>query len=241
MVYVEGEWGMCLAPTRRMTKVRLSNGSPQWVVIRHITPEYQYLWFCFYCPSLFPAWWMLHHLIWRLLQGHQCLSCHWPQTWQLWPLPRHHWDRSSSISLREGKGELRRVWHANLEEKIIQFLFVEFVLTYKRDPQLGLQLLLPAEFWQLDAGDALVITIGSPEWQLRESHSLKHGHMVAMMEVVSNRYPAYLAYILGFWDTCGIKMMSLRHDWGWQSPQTAFCIHIGHIQSVFDYWYAVHG
>ncbi len=38
-----------------MTKVRLSNDSPQRVVIRRITPEYQYLWFRFYCPSLFPG------------------------------------------------------------------------------------------------------------------------------------------------------------------------------------------
>ncbi len=41
------------------------------------------------------------------------------------------------------------------------------------DYDLDLQLLLSAEFWQLDAGDACIITIGSPEWQLRESHSLK--------------------------------------------------------------------
>jgi hypothetical protein len=42
-------------PTRHMTKVRLSIDSPHRVVILRITPEYQYPWFCFYCPFLFPG------------------------------------------------------------------------------------------------------------------------------------------------------------------------------------------
>ncbi len=54
-------------------------------------------------------------------------------------------------------------------------------------------------------------------------------------------YPHYLAHILGFWVTFGVKMMSLRHGWPWQPPQTACCIHIRHIQSVWPHWYAVHG
>jgi hypothetical protein len=33
-------------------------------------------------------------------------------------------------------------------------------------------------------------------------------------------------------------MMSLRHDWGWQLPQTAS---LRHIQSVWAHWYAVYG
>ncbi len=53
-------------------------------------------------------------------------------------------------------------------------------------------------------------------------------------------YPPYLAQILGFWVTCGVKMMSLCHGWGWQPPQTAFHIHIRHLQSVWAHWYAVH-
>ena len=51
---------MCLAPTRRMTKVRPSIDSPHRVVILRRTPEYQYPWFRFYYNSLFPACWMLH-------------------------------------------------------------------------------------------------------------------------------------------------------------------------------------
>ena len=54
MVYDEGEWGMCSAPTRRMSKVRPSINSPHRVVILHQTPEYQYHRFHFYCASLFP-------------------------------------------------------------------------------------------------------------------------------------------------------------------------------------------
>jgi len=40
--------------------------------------------------------------------------------------------------------------------------------------------------------------------------------------------------------TCGVKMMSLRHGWGWQPPQTAFHIHIRHMQCVWAHWHAVH-
>ena len=53
-------------------------------------------------------------------------------------------------------------------------------------------------------------------------------------------YPSYLAQILGFWVTCGVKMMSLRHGWGWQPPQTASPIHIRHIKSFWIHWYVVH-
>jgi hypothetical protein len=51
----------------------------------------------------------------------------------------------------------------------------------------------------------------------------------------------YLAQIWGFWVTCGVKMMSLCHGWGWQPHQTASLIHIRHTQSVWAHWYAVHG
>ncbi len=54
-------------------------------------------------------------------------------------------------------------------------------------------------------------------------------------------YPAYLCHILGFWVTCGVKMMALRHGWDWQPPQTASHIHIRHIQRLWAHWYAVHG
>ena len=40
--------------------------------------------------------------------------------------------------------------------------------------------------------------------------------------------------------TCGVKMMSLHHGWGWQPPQTAFHIHIRHMQCVWAHWHAVH-
>ncbi len=39
---------------------------------------------------------------------------------------------------------------------------------------------------------------------------------------------------------CGVKMMSLCHSWSWQPPQTASCIHVNHIQTVWAHWYAVH-
>ncbi len=52
---------------------------------------------------------------------------------------------------------------------------------------------------------------------------------------------SYLTHILGFWVTCGVKMMWLCHCWGWQPPQTASHIHIRQIQSAWAHCYAVHG
>jgi hypothetical protein len=63
-----------------------------------------------------------------------------------------------------------------------------------------------------------------------------HRHKVAALL----SYPPYLAQIWGFWVTCGVKMMSLGHGWGWPPPQTACLIHTRHIQSVWAHWYAVH-
>jgi hypothetical protein len=53
-------------------------------------------------------------------------------------------------------------------------------------------------------------------------------------------YPLYLAQILGFWVTCGVKMMLSCHSWCWQQSQNASHIHIRHIHSVWAHWYAVH-
>jgi hypothetical protein len=62
-----------------------------------------------------------------------------------------------------------------------------------------------------------------------------HRHMVAALHSFT-----YLAHILGFWVTCGIKMMWLCHGWGWQPPQTVFHIHIRHAHSIWTHWYADH-
>ena len=53
-------------------------------------------------------------------------------------------------------------------------------------------------------------------------------------------YRPYFAYILVIWVTCGVKMMSLDHGWGIYLIQTASCIHIRHVKSVWAHWYAVH-
>ncbi len=47
--------------------------------------------------------------------------------------------------------------------------------------------------------------------------------------------------LLSGFGVLNLKMMSLHHGLGWQPTQTASCIHIIHIQSVWAYWYAVHG
>ncbi len=57
---------------------------------------------------------------------------------------------------------------------------------------------------------------------------------------LTQSYPHFLAFG-GFWVTCGVKMISLNHGWGWPPPQTAFLIHIRLIQSVWAHWYAVYG
>ncbi len=71
---------------------------------------------------------------------------------------------------------------------------------------------------------------------------VKHIDMlsIAYSSSLTQLYPPYLAQILGFWVTCGIKMISLCHGWGWQPPQFASHIHIRHIQSVWAHWYVVH-
>jgi hypothetical protein len=43
--------------------------------------------------------------------------------------------------------ESRPVWQANLEEKIIQFLSVEFILTYICDPQYRSEIFPPNIYW----------------------------------------------------------------------------------------------
>ncbi len=60
-----------------------------------------------------------------------------------------------------------------------------------------------------------------------------HWHMVAARH--SFTHPTRLR----LWGS-GVKMVSLCHGWGWQAPQTASHIHIGHVQSVWAHWYAVH-
>ena len=40
---------------------------------------------------------------------------------------------------------------------------------------------------------------------------------------------------MGFWVTCDVKMMSLRHGWSWRPPQTAT-----YTKCLSTYWYAVH-
>ena len=64
-----------------------------------------------------------------------------------------------------------------------------------------------------------------------------HGHTVALAQL----YPLYLAQILGYVVTCGVKIMSLCHGWGWQPPQTASRVYIRNIQSIWAHWYSVLG
>jgi hypothetical protein len=47
----------------------------------------------------------------------------------------------------------RRVWQANIEEKIIQFLSVEFILTYIRNPQYHSENFPPNIYWRESQGD----------------------------------------------------------------------------------------
>ncbi len=65
--------------------------------------------------------------------------------------------------------------------------------------------------------------------------------MLSMHTVAAlHSYPHFLV-LGGFWVTCGVKMISLHHGWGWPPPQTASLIHVRHIQSVWAHWYAIHG
>ena len=65
-----------------------------------------------------------------------------------------------------------------------------------------------------------------------------HCHMVAAWHSYTSQY---LAHILGYGVIYGVNMLSLCHCWGWQPLQTASCIHIRHLQSVWANRYAVYG
>jgi hypothetical protein len=65
-----------------------------------------------------------------------------------------------------------------------------------------------------------------------------HGHTVASL--YSYTHTTWLK-LRGFLVTCGVKMLSVRHGWGWQPPQNDFLIQNRHIQSVWAHWYADHG
>jgi hypothetical protein len=47
----------------------------------------------------------------------------------------------------------RRIWQANIEEKTIQFLSVEFILTYLRDLQYHSEITPPNIYWRESQGD----------------------------------------------------------------------------------------
>ncbi len=48
-------------------------------------------------------------------------------------------------------------------------------------------------------------------------------------------YPHYLGQMLGFLLTCGVKMISLCHGWGWQPTQTASCTSTLDIYKVLEH------
>ena len=70
---------------------------------------------------------------------------------------------------------------------------------------------------------------------------LSHGYMDAPLSSRSSQVGPIFGQLAlpscpqnwEFWFTCGVKMMSLCHIWGWYLPQTTAYIHIGHIKSVW--------
>ncbi len=50
-----------------------------------------------------------------------------------------------------------------------------------------------------------------------------HGHMAVALNSYTH---STWVRLLWSWVTCGVKMMSLHHGWGWQPTQTASFIHI---------------
>ncbi len=62
-----------------------------------------------------------------------------------------------------------------------------------------------------------------------------HRHMIAAFHSYTQLGSDFVLWVI-----CGVKTMWLCHDWGWQPPETAPCIHIRHVQSVWVHWYNVH-
>ncbi len=79
-----------------------------------------------------------------------------------------------------------------------------------------------------------------PYWTYKKWLSTLICYPWAYIISLTQLYPHYLGQILGFWVTCGVKMVWLWHGWGWQPSQTASHIHIRHVQIIWAYWYAVH-
>ena len=68
-----------------------------------------------------------------------------------------------------------------------------------------------------------------------------HAQLTSLVAALNSFTHSTRGQILGFWFTCGVEMMSLRHGWGWQPPQTASCIHIIYKKNVWQaHCYAVH-
>jgi len=63
-------------------------------------------------------------------------------------------------------------------------------------------------------------------------------HMVAVLHSYTHTTWPRLRF-LGSGSLCGIRMMCLRHGWGWHPPQTASPTYDRHMQSVWAHWYAV--
>jgi hypothetical protein len=66
-----------------------------------------------------------------------------------------------------------------------------------------------------------------------------HTSLIDCRHLTNDTISIRCAGLLAF--TCGVKMMWLCQGLGWQPPWTASHIHIGHIQSDWAHWYAIHG
>ena len=82
-------------------------------------------------------------------------SFEWLHWWHGHDEARRVADHSVGILLREGEREIVswRVWHGNLEEKILLFLSMESILIYIRDLQYRSEIPLPNIEWRESQGD----------------------------------------------------------------------------------------
>ncbi len=78
-----------------------------------------------------------------------------------------------------------------------------------------------------------------PYWTYTKWLSILICYRWANSITLTQFYPPYLAQILGYVVTCGVKIMHFCHGWCWQQPQTASHLHIRHIKSGWAHWYSI--
>ncbi len=107
-------------------------------------------------------------------------------------------------------------------------------------PIFGFWVYCGVEMMPLDAITSWLTPISTSDWfpLILDIYNMFESLVCCLKGVWVHPYiviPAKLAPDFGIQVTCGLKMMPLRHGWGWHPPQTASHIHRRHIICVWGF------